>query len=71
VPPTLLARADEVIPADDGRAHSVAKKLRLDAKSKRAGRSRGRAEFARGSQSHSRLPASGTSIHSFKLQTIK
>ena len=27
VPPTLLARADEVIPADDGSAHSVAKKV--------------------------------------------
>jgi putative ABC transport system substrate-binding protein len=66
VPPTLLARADEVIPADDSHAHS-----KLRAKSKRRGRMRRRAEFARGSQSHSRLPASGTSIHSFKLQTIK
>jgi hypothetical protein len=66
VPPTLLARADEVIPADDSHAHS-----KLRAKSKRGGRMRRRAEFARGSQSHSRLPASGTSIHSFKLQTLK
>jgi putative ABC transport system substrate-binding protein len=70
-PPTLLARADEVIAADDSHAHSVAKKLRFDAKSKRGGRMRRRGEFARGSQSHSRLPASGTSIHSFKLQTLE
>jgi hypothetical protein len=28
VPPTLLARADEVIAADDGHAHSVPKKVR-------------------------------------------
>src|SRR6516162_10230218 len=55
VPPTLLARADEVIPADDSHAHS-----KLRAKSKRGGRMRRRAEFSRGSQSHSRLPASGT-----------
>ena len=67
VPPTLLARADAAIPANDRHAHSVAKKLRSAAKSKHGVRKRRGAE---GSQSHSRLPASGTSIHSFKLQTL-
>ena len=69
--PTLLALADEVIPADDRHAHSSAKKLRSGGKSKRGGRMRLRAEFARGSKSHSRLPPFGNSIHSFRLQSLK
>src|SRR6516165_5963411 len=71
VPPTLLARADEVISVDDGHADSSGKKLRSSAKSKRGGQMRRRAEFSRGSQRHSRLPASGTSMQSFKLQSPK
>jgi ABC-type uncharacterized transport system substrate-binding protein len=71
VPPMLLARADKVIAADHGHAHSVAKKLRFYERSKQGGRMRPRAEFARGSQMHSRLPASGTSLQSFRLQSPK